>query len=223
MSFHLIEQQREIPLLMDSRFMPSIFDGTKKLTRRPAKLEAREPGWNLNFSGLEAGYYFTDLPESGWVLRSRDGNGLWNDRTKPAHSPHGRAGDVLWLREAWRVHRKFDDVAPVDVVTMFGSDLYGVDYYDRPSKAKHWGKWRPSILMPRAFCRCRVKVVSSRLERLLQITPEDAIAEGMRSPHPRAEFLEVWDAIYGCKNSDHRCTRNPWIWRTEFQLLKGGA
>ncbi len=203
--------------------MPSIFDGSKTLTRRPAKLEAIKPGLNLQFSGLEAGYYCTDAPSSGWVLRSRGAGGCWNDRTKPAHSPHGRPGDVLWLREAWRVSRGYDNLSPKNVVIAMGGDYARcVDYFDAPSNADHWGKWRPSILMPRAFCRCRVQVVSSRLERLKSITERDAIAEGMKSPLGIQQFILCWNSIYGRRNPEHHSSRNPWLWRTEFKLLKGG-
>jgi hypothetical protein len=79
----------------------ALLAGTKTQTRRLAKFEAREPGYNLGFSGIEAGHYFTGKPSSGWVLRSRGAGCCWNDRTQPLRSPYGKPGDRLWVRETW--------------------------------------------------------------------------------------------------------------------------
>lgn len=46
-----------------------------------------EPGLNLQASSLEAGHYFTDRPEHGWVLYSRGPGRCWNQRTEREFAP----------------------------------------------------------------------------------------------------------------------------------------
>ncbi len=94
---------KERPILFSDEMVRALLANRKTQTRRIAKFKPYMPGQtlNLSFSGFDLGYYCTDVPSSGYVLRTRDGNGVWNDRTKPLHCPYGKVGDRLWVREAW--------------------------------------------------------------------------------------------------------------------------
>jgi hypothetical protein len=189
----------------------------KTLTRRVAKFEPYEPGINLAFSGLEAGFYHSGMESSGWVLRSRGAGGCWNDRTKPLHSPYGRAGDQLWVRETW---------APCEAPIRKGHFQYAADgavgKEVRSSGGERWwehagytvgvtrgdlegvwvgkpSRWRPSIHMPRRASRLTLEVISVRLERLCSITEEDAVAEGVLKR----------DSAHGGTGSITRATSTP--------------
>lgn len=105
---------------------------------------------------------------------------------KPTQAkPYGVPGDRLWVREAWRaVERESDRVDGVlyaaDGVfepiedTMAAAERW-VDVYDN---GKHGTGWRPSIFLPRWACRLVLEVVDVAVERLHDLTPEGAIAEG---------------------------------------------
>ena len=189
----------EKPIIFSADMVRAILAGKKTQTRRPGtwKLRSCEEGLNLKFSGLQLGHYCTDQPESGWVLRSRGRGGCWNDRTYPYKSKYGRPGDRLWVRETWG---EFDPDhwhepgMPRDALI---SDAVRVDgvwhpvrngvYYaaDTPPgsdgdrcRLDYGYKYRSPIHMFRWASRINLLIKDIRLERLQEISEEDAAAEG---------------------------------------------
>lgn len=127
--------------------------------------------------------------------------------------PYGQVGDILWVRETWWKHK--------------GEYLYKADDID-----VNEFRWKPSIHMPKKACRLRLKIKSIRVERLLDISERDAIAEGIQkdllgyidylsrdddywSLDARNSYFSLWDKING-KNS-HK--ENPYVWVIEFERL----
>lgn len=156
-------------------------------------------------------------------------------------SPYGAAGDRLWVRETWA-----HDAASIDDARARYEDVMGYDgesmpcgpYYRADEIHDSTGlRWIPSIHMPRWACRLRLDVVSVRVERLHDITEEDARAEGVtgdacadctmqrgeydatcgRCLSARAAFALLWDAING-KRADWKS--NPFVWRIEFRRVR---
>lgn len=81
-----------------------------------------------------------------------------------------RPGDRLWLRETWRTHAMFDAIRPRDLMT-------ASIHYDCDGPVKS-GKTRVSIHMPRRYSRITLVVTATSKEPLLDISEEDARAEG---------------------------------------------
>ncbi len=96
-------------------------------------------------------------------------------------------------------------------------------------------RWRPSIHMPRWACRLVLPLVSVRVERVQDITEEDARAEGVElissgpgwecwmgyGPHgscksARESFRSLWVSIYGEESWD----ANPWVWVAEWKEIE---
>lgn len=187
----------------------ALLDGNKTQTRRIAKLKPIKPGLNFGFSGLYAGHYCTGSLEHGWVLSSRDGQGVWNDRTRPAHNPHGQKGDILWVKETWAPHPDGDGL-------IYHATDPGWDENDSGIK------WKSPIFMSRVNSRIDLCVCSSRLERLHKITTEDCIAEGLSSRlreydaecDLRNQYRELWESLHGAGSWE----RNDWVWVTEFSV-----
>jgi uncharacterized protein YcbX len=72
--------------------------------------------------------------------------------------------------------------------------------------------------VPRAASRILLEIVSVRVERLNDISEEDAKAEGfMACPaaSARFDFRLTWDSIY------HNWAANPWVWVVEFKRVGG--
>lgn len=139
------------------------------------------------------------LPEGG----ARDYVYYLGGIKRPPYQP----GDILWVRETWAkmpygyVYRA-DDEAPE-----------GWDSADR---------WRPSIHMPRKAARLFLLVENVRIERLQDMTDDDAVAEGfsgLMTP-PLAWFADLWSRTV--KPADlprYGWSANPWVWVIEFERL----
>lgn len=214
---------RETPMLYQGAMVRAILRDVvpKSQTRRLAKF-ITEPGLNLNFTGLSA----TRFGES-WCLVSRGAGGAWEERSKPLRSPYGLEGDRLWVRESWTTHKCFDAVKPADLTTR--SFHYAAD------GACDTGKGRPSIHMPRFVSRILLEITEVRVQRLQDISEEDAIAEGIDervfgddpcrwrvyglfdvyTSCPIRSYESLWDSINGSKPGA-AWADNPWVWAVSF-------
>lgn len=167
---------RERPILFSGEMVRALLDGLKTQTRRVAKFQPIEPGFNLGFSGVSAGHFCTDVPSSGHVLYSRRGDGVWEQRTKPLHCPYGQPGDRLWVRETWGQSardRVLYRASPDDVAAIAREE----EWVSQP-------RWRPSIHMPRWASRITLEITDVRVERVQEISEEDAKAEGVYWQEP---------------------------------------
>jgi hypothetical protein len=128
--------------------------------------------------------------------------------------PYGKVGDRLFVREAWSIaEKKFDpEVSRI---------VYRADGVDPLPDATGRARWRPSIHMPRAASRLTLEVTEVRIERLHDISEEDARAEGVRpDPFRRTytainSFHVLWIDINGIDSWDS----NPWVWRICFKKV----
>jgi hypothetical protein len=133
------------------------------------------------------------------------------------NSPYGQPGDRLWVRENFAPNAgdemafqrwEFDSSGPKPEIH-FAAD--GGD--------PHISRWRPSIHMPRWASRIQLEIVSVRVERLQDISYEDARAEGV-SPLVWAGILingykALWEGINGAGSWD----ANPYVWVVEFKTV----
>lgn len=139
--------------------------------------------------------------------------------------PCGTPGDRLWVRETWAC---LDPERRTPVL-----------YRASESPLREY-VWRPSIHMPRWASRITLDVTDVRVERLQDITEEDAKAEGVEqtsdgwwrlpdearlpgendcASHPRAAFSALWESING-KGS---WAANPWVWVISFNRIEADA
>jgi len=142
---------------------------------------------------------------------------------------YGQPGDRLWCRET---HYRMPSDNP-SMGAGFGECYYNVDC-DLPTldTLHSWGMFKkyPSIHMPRWASRITLEIVSVRAERLQEITPEDALAEGIIrmddtgevghwEPFAVADFNRLWESINGDKpGKDWKS--DPLVWRIEFKVVK---
>lgn len=182
------------PILFNTEMVRAILDGRKTCTRRLVRfLPGENPQW------------------TGYI---RDGLMLYNGRNEPCiiKVPY-QPGDTLYVRETWCG-------LPVNEAGhMRGHTIY---YYkaDGELRPKGWrGTWHPSIHMPKEAARIWLKVTDVRVERLQDMTDDDAEAEGCFDYTSTAlGFFDVWDSTI--KKSDLDCygwDANPWVWVIEFE------
>lgn len=72
--------RKQTPLLLRPELVKKVLDGTKTMTRRPLREQPTKADWGQGF----------------FVA----GHGYWN---LPDNCPYGQPGDLLWVRETWRV------------------------------------------------------------------------------------------------------------------------
>ena len=106
-------------------------------------------------------------------------------QTRRVKCPYGEPGDRLWVRETWW--------GSIGYTVPEGHEqrmtAYRATFGDERSPAED-GKWRPSIFMPRWASRITLEITAVRVERLQDITEEDAQAEGVKSYR-----LAWWDGF----------------------------
>ena len=134
----------------------------------------------------------------------------------------GNIGDRLWVRETWG---------------MCNEGLVYAASVCNPKYDKPKGGWKPSIHMPRIASRILLEITDIRVERLLEISEEDAIAEGVeRVDVPNCNsaykaygvkrescfvlgahisFKRMWETIYGRDS----VISNPFVWVVSFKVL----
>jgi hypothetical protein len=93
---------------------------------------------------------------------------------------YGAVGDRLWIRETWATIKEYDHLRPTDI-PLFDRPrmLYYAAWTGAAKYSDHRGKWRPGMFMPRWASRFDVEIKSIRVERVQDISLEDAIAEGI--------------------------------------------
>jgi hypothetical protein len=143
-----------------------------------------------------------------------DGNayGGWEPKLPPWSKWPYQLGDTLWVRETWAYSTDYDG----DVI-LNRKILYRAD----GEKTILPSTWRPSIHMPRWASRINLEVTGVRVERLKDITEEDALAEGVISSDYdktyRYAFSVLWDSINAKRG--YGWAANPWVWVIEFRHM----
>ena len=146
--------------------------------------------------------------------------GFVNKDGKSILCPYGKPGDLLWVKENFAYKSKTEVIyqADFDIVDGFGSEI--IDF--------RTGNliplvWRSSRFMPRWASRIKFPIISIRPERVLEISEEDAKAEGttpsivgadLEYLRYRAGFQTLWDGINAKRG--HPIGNNDWVWRIEF-------
>lgn len=227
---------KEFPILFNSTMVNAILEGRKTQTRRVVKNKLI-----VEQAEFECG----NRPN---VIRSEPSLQYLVDN----NCPYGQVGDRLWVRETWAPVNLYGEIALAykadsEVIRVEENESFldeeGFINYDDPRLEKYsfavWaadlldgeeGGWSPSIHMPRWACRLVLEITSVRVERLNNISEEDAKAEGCDySDHPstkeigfcigaQTNFRVGWNLIYG-KDS---WKQNPWVWVVEFTIIQGG-
>ncbi len=135
-------------------------------------------------------------------------------------SPAGKPGDVLWVRETWMdlAGTGIDDADGKPQRYEYGANCLQGSASDEARK--DFGlRWKPSIHMPRKACRLRLEVADVRLERLQDISAEEARAEGCPTASqkdPVGWYRSLWQSIHGQASWD----ADPSVWVIHFEVVR---
>lgn len=233
---------KEKPILFNGEMVGATLDDRKNQTRRVVK---DQPG---NVGGCyhrpDGLWIWTHLPVGKGV-----GVGL------PFKCPYGQPGDELWVREpfmVWLNTINICGITPIDKAINLWSN--GNEEYfgnkerwirkilEKTISDEHGDKSKmmPSIHMPRWASRIQLKIKDIRVERVQDISEEDAKLEGIESSHDGTHiwfknylsvgpanfkytsgsiksFESLWNSIN--EKRGFGWTSNPWIWKIEFELI----
>jgi hypothetical protein len=208
----------------------AILNGTKTQTRRVVKPapetvtnNAIVP-WNGNPSALMA------------LLKEHRGG-----------CPYGQPGDRLWVRETWRTGTSLNRLSPNSIASACDEANYRKPWapikYEADGITENadvlkdfggWGKTRVSIHMPRWASRLTLEITEVRVERLNEMSGEDAYEEGtqtwveenlhlLRDGNKWASQKHAFQALWESINGPGSWERNPWVWVVGFKRVEGGA
>ena len=201
-----------------------------------------------------AAYMNVLSPQAGGDHRVFPGQWSWGGNCgagwmeKPFTCPYGQPGDRLWVREniTQRQLVNFLTGEPTKLI----SAAYAADDEDvedeRGFQVTPWWKGKkplPSIHMPRWASRLTLEITDVRVQRLQEISEEDARAEGVQcevvidgqpmsgcywdyllncwsgafpnDAEARGSFRTLWESINGPGSWD----LNPWVWAISFKRI----
>ncbi len=206
---------KERPILFSAPMVRAILEGRKTQTRRILKVQPNTRHREIEF-------------ENGLLTEYSMIGGCWHAVNK-FKCPYGKPQDQLWVRETWCVANIYDHIKPSEINPAGDKNWCGVRY---PANQDAIGiKKRPSIFMPRWASRIDLLIKDIRVERLQDISEEDAIAEGIEvcgrgyriystenkfTFCPITSFKSLWNSINGPDSWD----ANPWCWVVDFQHIQ---
>lgn len=217
------------PILFNSDMVQALLAGRKTQTRRIVKCGNDN---NIPFK-IYIEKYGKEIKCRNHVLDERS----WD------FSPYGKKSDLLYVRETFVCGIPLDG----DDMPIIGNDgecVYKTWYaasspdltWDNDGEKDHNNPpWKPSIHMPRWASRLTLKITDVKVERLQDISEEDAIAEGIiKWPHeddyaygyegcspcghatPTGAYRALWESINGSGSWD----LNPWVWAISFEVIE---
>lgn len=210
---------KERPILFSAPMVRAILEGRKTVTRRAVKGSGLV--WLDNFLAE----YVAD-PENNLC-------------------PYGNPGDRLWVRETTEADH---DTTNSAVLSRYAADREPVLYSgggdpEYNGSVAHWDyqrRSRPSIHMPRWASRILLEINDVRVERLQNISEQQALAEGIVGVPFRPDdgwpictgymvgpddgktglettaakaFAGLWNSVGGDWDA------NPWVWVVEFKRV----
>lgn len=216
----------EHPILFSGAMVKAILEGRKTQTRRIVKPQPTHEivRGRQERLGERCKWYDADCINPGIEIRC----------------PFGALGDRLWVRETWAqkacnsAQEPLAYKADAQCGAWMGdgeggrlwchhgfvlSDSTRTEYQraaDSHKTLRTFGlgafgdRWRPSIHMPRWACRLTLDLLAVRVERVQDISEDDARAEGCAD---RNEFACRWIDCYGAASWD----QSQWTWVLTFQ------
>ena len=224
---------KERPILFNAEMVQAILSGRKTQTRRIMKVQPSEHFHPQTIHGAMdfTAHWYTPgvIDKDGYLQPARKDVFGVADEDEGYTCPLGAVGDQLWVRECFRVHSLATDVA---TLVYRASERHSWTEQTRRvpvsdcNKPLSPEKWTPSLHMPRWASRINLLITGVRVERLQDISEQDARAEGCAygkgngeidlAVRPENHFPTLWASIYGADGWQ----ANPWVWVIEFERME---
>lgn len=237
-------QPKKRPIIVPPDMVKAILDGRKTMFRKILKCQPEPPRgiYNENDAipileefGDELLLRFNWRTER-YYPKIHENASFFDGRSQ---CPYGKVSDILWLREIFSELYDTCDHPELPGATEERWSLgyrYKADNYVHQVLDGFWTGWRSPIHMPKEACRLILRINAIRVERLQDISEEDAIAEGIDRNHDghwrfytkkklrtvtagcqsaKDSFLSLWTSI----NGSDSWIANPWVWVVSFERI----
>lgn len=195
------------PILMSAPMVRALLAGTKTQTRRAI---SPQPELNDNVGFIWKGHMYG---------RGLDEDHIVSRRNFTAACPYGNAGDLLYVKEAWRTAKSLDDLDGTKIASKCLDAGYREPWTPTKFEAdgqdcSRWhgfgdahtpaipGRYRHARFMPRWASRLTLRITEVRVQRLQVISEADARAEGVDEPSlsdragERFRNMRPWPDLY---------------------------
>jgi len=241
---------RELPILLNGDMVRATMVGTKTMTRRPITKHTPELVTSLRDPDLSWWRVQTDKHS----YMSLMGNATPEEQLEfckdvaKTFNPFGAPGDLLYVRETCRAEEL---ESGRDGVRYLADNTF-IEIENSTEASDHWlemwayrhgeGLTVPSIHMPKWATRTWLRNTGVKVERVQDISEDDADAEGFAGDIPsrwlpdifwrRAEdggdyygqfsipqcYGILWDSIYAKRSLGWDV--NPWVWATSYEVIE---
>jgi len=183
-----------LPIKFTDEMVRAILAGTKTQTRRPVKQSSI-----VEHPAIPGAFVVTIGKMQWWLNCQKD---------HPYHilngCPFGKVGDRVWVKEAYSFDENLEPIYRADGVSL----EKGIS-------------WNSLSTMPQRASRITLEITEIQVEKVQEITEDDAMAEGMEikcDSTGRTRFRNGWDKIY--KEKGFGWDANPWVWVISFRRVK---
>lgn len=209
------------PILFSTAMVKAIQAGRKSVTRRIFKVGkeiVNHPKETVSFDYEIQEAVYNSIGSQSWYK-----------------CPYGTVGDIIWVRETF---------AEANCLSKGGSKFSHYVYKADNDPLHNHFKWKPSLFMPKDACRLFLEITEIRVERLQEISENDAVLEGVRTDsdiryscylcdgigHIGAKYMcedgffdnafesfrSLWISIIGQESWDD----NPFVWVISFKRVE---
>lgn len=219
-------------ILFSGPMVKALLTGTKTQTRRvvkpqPDRVRDGEPYWNV---GGYRVYSFRGVT-----------NPLRMGTHNPLACPYGKPGDILFVRESFQPiladgvkFRDADYGNGNGYAIRYPATDGVIDFYDEVND-RITCSVKPSIHLPKWASRIWLEITDVRVERVSQISEEDAKAEGVEPNHYadlrpdgemrtgesiayRSSFHDLWEILNAKRGFSFN--DGPWVWVISFRRIE---
>jgi hypothetical protein len=209
------------PILFSTEMVRAILSDRKTMTRRVIKDNDIINHFDIDVDGSPIAYI----------------DQATGDSYPPTIRARYQVGEILWVQETWKVV-SIDNMRYQMEIAYKDGEIRQVQFtpgrWHMFRKFKFKNGWQSPYFMPREAARIFLRVTNVRVERLQDISEEDARAEGCITFHDktgdgkfedvlefdltaRDAFCELWQRLnlkrgYGWET-------NPWVWVYEFERV----
>lgn len=248
-----MEQKRERPILFSTEMVKAILEGRKTQTRRIIK--SRHESGLFMICRRMTDNQITSIESLDWDERNCE---------KDITCPYGKPGDVLWVKEGhyqfgkWiekgktKTGKQKWEFISTSERTLYFNNPPATNYSSRVAHNKK-GNWegmptwykRIARFMLKKDARIFLEITDIKVERVNEISEQDAIAEGIHKyecpvlgwrykdymkgasgyGHPDHDYPETGNAVDSFRtlwikiNGPESWNRGDWCWVIQFKIL----